>query len=640
MLTFLRLSVGLLLAAGLSLQATAAPLEAYGKLPTIEAVAISPSGKTLALVVSDGTRRVIVAKDVDTGKITLRAGAGDAKVRSIRWASDDHLVIVSSTTARPFDIQTLQREWLLGLTLNVATGKVLPLLRDAKHAMNTISDVPVVRQFNGKPTLLVEGVKFVDNQGVLALYRVDLASVTSQVVEVGDPDTRNWVIGVDGRPVAEERYDVRTGRWSMKVRDTNGWREVAAQTAILDRPQMAGLGRDGKAVAYVTRDSQGGTVWREVRLDGGQAAAPLTLPGAPNPIRDPQDGRLIGYSGLDGDGDRYSFFEPHDTKIWNAVLKAYPDSRVSLQSWSSDRQRIVVYVDSPSEGPAFALIDLKTRAGTWLGNEYDGVRPDDIAPRNPIRFKARDGLALTGYLTTPRGKPAKGLPLIVFPHGGPAARDTPGFDWWAQGMASRGYAVLQVNFRGSAGLGDQLLQAGYGQWGRKMQTDLSDGVAWLAGEGTIDPKRVCIVGASYGGYAALAGATLDRGVYRCAASYAGPTDLRRMIAWSKARGGQAAFRYWTRFMGAEVGKDPVLEDISPAAQAVKAEIPLLLIHGKDDSVVPLEQSRMMADAMKRAGKSAELVVLPGEDHWLSRGETRLQTLTATMAFVEKHNPPN
>jgi dipeptidyl aminopeptidase/acylaminoacyl peptidase len=173
-----------------------------------------------------------------------------------------------------------------------------------------------------------------------------------------------------------------------------------------------------------------------------------------------------------------------------------------------------------------------------------------------------------------------------------------------------------------------------------MQTDLSDGVAHLAGQGIVDPQRVCIVGASYGGYAALAGATLDRGVYRCAVSFGGVSDLRRHVAYSRATGGQAALRYWNRFIGAEDLSDPVMAAYSPAAQATKADIPILLIHGKDDSVVPLEQSRIMADALRKAGKPVELIVQKGEDHWLSRGETRLQTLTATVAFLEKHNPPN
>ena len=233
----------------------------------------------------------------------------------------------------------------------------------------------------------------------------------------------------------------------------------------------------------------------------------------------------------------------------------------------------------------------------------------------------------------------KNLPLIVLAHGGPASRDVMGFDWWAQAMANRGYAVLQVNFRGSDGFGRSFLNAGFGEWGRKMQTDLSDGVRHLAADGVIDPKRVCIVGASYGGYAALAGAAIDTGVYRCAASYGGVSDLKRMVAWSKERS-QASFRYWIRFMGADDGKDQALTDLSPAARGDKVNIPILLIHGRDDSVVPLEQSRLMADALKKAGKPVEFVELKGEDHWLSRGETRIQTLSAVIAFLEKHNPPN
>jgi dipeptidyl aminopeptidase/acylaminoacyl peptidase len=173
-----------------------------------------------------------------------------------------------------------------------------------------------------------------------------------------------------------------------------------------------------------------------------------------------------------------------------------------------------------------------------------------------------------------------------------------------------------------------------------MQTDLSDGVRHLAGQGIIDPRRVCIVGASYGGYAALAGATLQKDIYRCAVSFGGVADLRRLVGYSRGRAGKAALRYWTRFMGAEDMNDPVLAKYSPALHAADASAPILLIHGKDDTVVPLDQSTQMADALKRAGRPYELVVQNNADHWLSLGATRLQMLQSTMAFVEKHNPPN
>ncbi len=356
-------------------------------------------------------------------------------------------------------------------------------------------------------------------------------------------------------------------------------------------------------------------------------------------IRDPATRRLIGLNALVGEDDRYTFFDPADQKAWASVLAAFKGNRVRLESWSQDRTQIVVLVDSPTQGPAYALVNLATKQANWLGGRYQLLMEKDISPVKAIRFKAKDGLELSGYLTVPNGAVARNLPLVVFPHGGPAARDLPGFDWWAQAMANRGYAVLQVNFRGSDGFGRSFLNAGFGEWGRKMQTDLSDGVRHLAADGVIDPKRVCIVGASYGGYAALAGAAIDTGVYRCAASYGGVSDLKRMVAWSKERS-QASFRYWIRFMGADDGKDQALTDLSPAARGDKVNIPILLIHGRDDSVVPLEQSRLMADALKKAGKPVEFVELKGEDHWLSRGETRIQTLSAVIAFLEKHNPPN
>jgi dipeptidyl aminopeptidase/acylaminoacyl peptidase len=312
-----------------------------------------------------------------------------------------------------------------------------------------------------------------------------------------------------------------------------------------------------------------------------------------------------------------------------------------LVSASDDRQRLVVKLDSPTDGPGYALVDLTTHGSQWLGAEYPGLDVADISQVRPVRFKAADGLSISGYLTLPSGRDPKNLPLVVFPHGGPAARDGPGFDWWAQAMASRGYAVLQVNYRGSDGLGRAFLEAGFGEWGRKMQTDLSDGVRDLAAQGIVDPKRVCIVGASYGGYAALAGATLDPGVYRCAVDVSGPAELAKFIAWGNTRAGDegvAGERYWMRYMGAGALNDPRLTAISPADRADKVTIPILIIHGKDDTVVPFEQSQMMADALARAGKPYQLVVLNHEDHWLSRGDTRLQMLQATMDFLQKNNP--
>ncbi len=248
-------------------------------------------------------------------------------------------------------------------------------------------------------------------------------------------------------------------------------------------------------------------------------------------------------------------------------------------------------------------------------------------------------LLIPAFLTLPPGAAEKDLPLIVLPHGGPAAADTLDFDWWAQALAAQGYAVLQPNFRGST-LSSKFLEAGFGEWGRKMQTDLSDGVRYLAHQGTVDPKRVCVVGASYGGYAALAGVSVETGVYRCAVSVAGISDLRRFRKWTIANEIGMNQRYWDRFIGTADQSDPALLAISPIEHVDAVMAPVLLIHGRDDTVVPFEQSDVMLNALKRAGKSVSLVTMKHEDHWLSHSETRLQMLQATVDFLKANNPAN
>jgi dipeptidyl aminopeptidase/acylaminoacyl peptidase len=197
---------------------------------------------------------------------------------------------------------------------------------------------------------------------------------------------------------------------------------------------------------------------------------------------------------------------------------------------------------------------------------------------------------------------------------------------------------LQPNFRGSTNRDDAFERAGYGEWGRKMQSDISDGLAELARLGIADPDRACIVGASYGGYAALAGVTLQQGLYRCAVSVAGIGDVSLMFhAENSATNRWGMLR---RSLLEELGPRSGFDEISPRRFARQADAPILLIHGRDDTVVPFDQSTRMADALKDAGKTYRLVELHEEDHWLSRPDTRLQMLEEAVAFVEQYNPPD
>jgi dipeptidyl aminopeptidase/acylaminoacyl peptidase len=638
---FLRALVAAVAVALLSVSgALAAPIEAYGKLPTIESATVSPSGHAVAVVLTNGEDRTIVVISLKTGEVTLRGFLGDHKIRSVDWAGDDHLLVVASNTSNAFDLLDGYREWYFGSIIDLKKKRLRPLMQQTEADLSVLARPPVVREYRGEPMVFAQGVIFSGSRGRVALFRIDLDNGGARLVGTGEPDTIDWIVDPEGQPLAQELYNTGSGRWSIKVKTDDGWREAVSVAAPLDRPYVLGLGRTGRSVAYAVRGDDRHWGWREISVLGGDASEPIEVENGQGPLRAALDGRLIGEYALVGDEGHYRFFDPRDEKAWKAIETAFAGQRVSLQSWSSARRKIVVLVDSDTEGPRFAVVDLIARQADWLGPMYAGLGPGDISERRPIRFRAADGLPLSGYLTLPRGRPAKALPLVVFPHGGPAARDEPGFDWWAQAMASRGYAVLQVNFRGSEGLGGALLEAGYGQWGRKMQTDLSDGVRDLAAKGIVDPKRVCIVGGSYGGYAALAGAALDPGVYRCAVSVAGLSDLKRFVIWARNHQGSPSYRYWNRFMGSEDAGDPKLAEISPALRVDQVSIPVLLIHGKDDTVVPLEQSQVMADALRGAGKPVELIVEKGEDHWLSRGETRLDVLKATIAFLEKHNPPN
>jgi len=622
------------------------PLSVYGGLPNVEQVEISPDGTKLAIAVTDGENRMLVIREAkQDGKPITRLNFGTTKLRDVRWAGTEHVLITTSSTAQPYGLSGPRSEYWMAFDYNLVTKKQRLLLASEEEAMNVVVRPPVVRFIDDVPFAFAEGVHFVDNYGRNTLYKINLKNGATRRLDNGaSEDTDEWLVAPDGQPLAQSQYDEKQGAWSLRVKAERGWTTAEKTVSKMGSVGLDGLGRDGRSVLVWWGDENDDdkSVLREYALDGTY----VTIPGSDkftSLIHAPDGSNLVGAISVIGDERRYTFFDAKLQTSWNAVVKAFPGERVSLASWSDDKRRLVVEVDSPTLGLAYALVDLNAKSAHFLADVYEGLGQDGVSKVESIKYKAADGLEITGYLTLPRGGDPKNLPLVVLPHGGPMVRDVPGFDWWSQALASRGYAVLRPNFRGSHGFGWNFVEAGFGQWGKAMQTDLSDGVRHLAKQGVIDPKRVCIVGASYGGYAALAGATLDTGVYRCAVSVAGPSDLKRMLIDSNkfyTSRNNSTLRYWLQFMGAEGIKDPDLAAISPARLASKVEIPVMLIHGKDDTVVPYVQSTLMADALKKVGKPVELVTLPGEDHHLSRGATRLQMLTSMVDFLEKNNPPN
>ncbi len=334
--------------------------------------------------------------------------------------------------------------------------------------------------------------------------------------------------------------------------------------------------------------------------------------------------------------DEPVFFDPELQDRARMIRRAFSGRRARMVEWTADLGRAIVHTEGEGDSGTWYLVDIAARSARDIGYDRPLIRPSRVGPMSRVEYVAEDGLALAGILTLPPGREAVDLPLVVLPHGGPHLHDEIGFDWWAQAFASRGYAVFQPNFRGSTGRGEEFIRAGYGEWGRKMQTDISDGVAHLAAEGIIDPSRACIVGASYGGYAALAGVTVQQGLYRCAVSVAGISDISMMSRVENREAGRSGL--FRRSLAEELGPRDEWRAISPRRQAERADAPILLIHGRDDTVVAYDQSRVMADALDDADKPYRFVELEGEDHWLSTSETRLQMLTEAVAFVQEHNP--
>jgi dipeptidyl aminopeptidase/acylaminoacyl peptidase len=621
----------------------APPLAAYGQLPGISNVALSPDGSKWAAILGDETHAEIQIRELATTKLISVTPTEKAKARSLEWVGPEHLVATISSTTSIAGLSGPRREWYVLLDYNLKTKKWRQVMQGIENTLGAAAGEATGMMLEGKPVLLVPGYTFSSNIGVSTLYRIPLDTLQARRVEPGNEETIDWVVGDDGKALARIDYEQKSGEWRLYTRSGDRLKRSYAEMTPLDRPYIRGLGSNGDTLLISTRKS-GTRQTHDLSLADGSLSSPRADLDTDGLLTDPVTRRLSGTVDVSLEAIDYRFFSESEQKLWRGLARAFPGEIVTLASWSDDRMTAIVEVDGPTNGDAFFVVDRKAKKADFLADRYPGIKAADIAPVKPIRYKAADGLEIPAYLTLPLGRPAKGLPLIVLPHGGPESRDSPGFDWWAQALASRGYAVLQPQFRGSSGFGSDHRDAGYGQWGRKMQTDLSDGVRHLVKDGTVDAKRVCIAGASYGGYAALAGPTLDPGVYRCASAVAGVSDLRRMLAAeiNDANGVRetAGLRYWKRFMGTETVSNPMLDTLSPAKLVDKVTVPIQLIHGKDDTVVRYDQSTTMEKALRAAGKPVELVTLPSEDHWLSRAPTRIAMLNAMVGFLEKHNPPD
>lgn len=628
--------------------------------PTRSMVEISPSGARLAMVVSSGELSLLVVQDLATGEYRpvmearYNESFGGTGFDWLSWKGDDHVLVA----AHQFAVERRRNADDGRITSYRAGRMVAALNADGSggvelRAQESEGGSPgeVIDVLDASPHEILMTVE--DWRGALNVVRVDIRTGEAQPVVSGDNRTLSYHtdnagevvarvrrVGLWGRRHVIESLDPATGEWREvaeitpnDLRDRNDFQLLSAADApgllyVLVRPE-AGAQPDTTAVhIYDMRARELGPVlWRHESYD--------------------LDSILIDGSGafLGGcyraDVHRCELEDERLGAHMTGVSRFFEDNRnILLVSRSRDDGKWVLLVSGPDEPGTYYLYDLAAQSIDVIGSAHGRVAPEALGRMRRIDYVARDGAALHGYLTLPASADAAPAPLVVMPHGGPEARDGLAYDPWVQFLATRGYAVFQPNFRGSSGFGRAFVEAGYGQWGLRMQDDVTDGVRSLIEQGLADPSRICIVGASYGGYAALWGGAREPDLYRCVVSIAGVADLPALMRRERRVEGARSdsYEYWRTSVG-DPGRDRArLEAVSPVRFVDGWRPPVLLIHGDEDDVVSYDQSRDMDRALRRAGKDVRFVTLEGEGHSGWRRDDHILALTEIEAFLATHLP--
>lgn len=342
---------------------------------------------------------------------------------------------------------------------------------------------------------------------------------------------------------------------------------------------------------------------------------------------------VIGVVGAAAD-PAYHWLDANDSaaRIYQALLRAFPEQHVAVESTSRDGRVAIVFVSSDVNPGDFYVFDTQKMSATHLQGVRPWVDPARMRPKTPFATKARDGVELHGYVTTPAGEGP--FPLVVMPHGGPyGVRDTWTYDPDVELLASRGYAVLQVNFRGSGGYGIDFEEAGYRQWGAKIQDDITDATRWAIEQKVAASDRIAIFGASFGGYAALMGVVREPKLYRCAVGYAGVYDLELELKSGDIPRSRAGGAYLEKVIGSDPDE---LKARSPVDNARRIEVPVLLIHGKVDWRADFAQAKRMKAALEAAGKQFEWIALSREGHGIFDEETRRDVYERLLQFLDRN----
>lgn len=475
-----------------------------------------------------------------------------------------------------------------------------------------------------------------DNQNASTLYDVDAQSSSrKQMASIGLMGL-SFMIAPDGVPHFAYGSD-DSYMWAVFKREGSGWTRLAPDKVHQNFTPIAAVADSNRIYARFSPNGLGGEVveqdedgsnakvirkddFSEVSTGGLWTPAPLRPFGTVNTTGVPQAVYIDPQAPI--------------AKLHMALSQKFPGTFVRFVGFSEDGGELMFDVASDREPGRFMLINTKTYKVTQLFDARPWVDPTKMAERRPLRFKASDGLELEAILTFPKDKPESNLPMVLVPHGGPhGIQDDWYFDEDAQFLANRGYLVLQVNYRGSGGRGSAFEQAGHLKWGTRMQDDLIDGVKWAVAQHFADPNRVCVYGASFGGYSALMSTIRAPGVFKCAVGYDGIYDLDMMYN----KGDIKDTKFGRSYLTTVIGKDEAdLAANSPARLADKINVPVFLVHGEDDQRAPFAQFKAMKAALDAAHKPYETLTKPDERHGFVKPENVEEFYTRLQAFLDKN----
>lgn len=636
----MRLSILIVLSLALlprlaSASAPKIPIRDFFADPVVMHCRLSPDGKRVAFLASMEGRVGLALMDLESGKVE-KAVRTEENLDGFLWKSDEHIIFTADVGGN--EAQAVQ-------SLNIRTRRITRLLEsygENNYLRQSGNFGSVVSYWKSNPRKIVVHGSREASSWTAGFYAVDITTGRRSSLDayVSEKDAiLDRVLDHSGRVRVRVRHDSDKLAVEARLGDSLRYTTLFTQPADI---QLGGLPEatilaDNRTLLFVdfARHDRGTLVAWD--LNTGRFQEELFTPPAGEITRliIPRDGKVL--LGVEYEADRTGFhwFDEGFRALQASLDQSLPDTTNMILDWSDDRKKFVISSSSDREAGVYLLLD-RSRAKPLL-MPLGSVRPNldskQLAPMQVVRFPARDGFELQAHLTRPLGRTDAG-PMVLIPHGGPyGIRDSWGYDGEVQFLANRGFAVLQVNYRGSGGFGRRYLEAGRLEWGKKMQDDLTDAVKWAIAQGIADPKRVAIYGASYGGYAAMAGAAFTPDLYRCAVNFVGAVDLtflgRRDLDPDPV--------YIQLFYGSWIHPDmDELRRRSPVNHVAAIKVPTMHAYGENDPRVEIRHWRKLKAELDKHGKTYEFLREGDEGHGFDNTEARIRFYAALESFLGRH----